>query len=59
MRCFSLLLLMLLVRSAAAEPPADSERIAAMEKVADYALVPPTLNTSPLPEYDTTSSITA
>ncbi|WP_390621412.1 family 16 glycoside hydrolase [Rubripirellula reticaptiva] len=27
-------------------------RIAAMEKVADHALVPPVLNTSPLPEYD-------
>ena len=26
--------------------------IAAMEKIADSALVPPTLNTSPLPEYD-------
>ena len=23
-----------------------------MEKVADYALVPPVLNTSPLPDYD-------
>ncbi|WP_166823406.1 family 16 glycoside hydrolase [Thalassoroseus pseudoceratinae] len=27
-------------------------RIAKMEKVADHALVPPVLNTSPLPEYD-------
>ena len=27
-------------------------RIAEMEKVADHALVPPVLNTSPLPEYD-------
>ncbi len=29
-----------------------SERIVAMEKIADLALVPPTLNTSPLPQYD-------
>ncbi len=29
-----------------------SERIAEMEKIADLALVPPSLNTSPLPEYD-------
>ena len=34
------------------EPTARSEQIAAMEKIADYALVPPILNTSPLPEYD-------
>ena len=27
-------------------------RIAEMEKIADHALVPPVLNTSPLPEYD-------
>jgi predicted neuraminidase len=33
----------------AEEPVAD---IAAMEKVADHALVPPVLNTSPLPAYD-------
>ncbi|MCA9067301.1 MAG: sulfatase-like hydrolase/transferase [Planctomycetaceae bacterium] len=30
----------------------EAERIAAVEKIADYALVPPKLNTSPLPEYD-------
>ena len=29
-----------------------SDRIIAMEKIADLALVPPTLNTSPLPQYD-------
>lgn len=48
-----LLVTFVAVGSLAAEPFAsDSERIAAMEKVADLALVPPTLNTSPLPEYD-------
>lgn len=31
---------------------ADRERIAAMERIADLALIPPALNTSPLPEYD-------
>lgn len=31
---------------------AVSKRIAEMEKIADLALVPPQLNTSPLPEYD-------
>jgi len=36
----------------AQERTADAERIAAMEKIADLALVPPKLNTSPLPEYD-------
>lgn len=35
----------------AEEPAPRSERIAAMEKIADLALVPPKLNTSPLPEY--------
>ncbi len=41
------------------QAPADGEtpeqaavRIATMEKVADHALVPPVVNTSPLPEYD-------
>lgn len=29
-----------------------AERIAKMERIAEHALVPPTLNTSPLPEYD-------
>ena len=54
MRISSLLLMSFVaVGSLAAEEPAsDSERIAAMKKVADLALVPPTLNTSPLPEYD-------
>jgi len=36
--------------SALAEDPAA--RIAAMEKIADLALIPPKLNTSPLPDYD-------
>ena len=36
----------------AAEPDIRSEQIAAMERVADLALIPPKLNTSPLPEYD-------
>ena len=30
----------------------ESKRIASMRKIADLALVPPKLNTSPLPEYD-------
>ncbi|QDV22735.1 sialidase family protein [Aureliella helgolandensis] len=30
----------------------ESERISQLEKIADHALVPPTLNTSPLPDYD-------
>jgi len=30
----------------------EQARIAKMEKIADHALVPPTVNTSPLPEYD-------
>jgi predicted neuraminidase len=34
------------------EPAPKSEHIAAMERIADLALVPPKLNTSPLPEYD-------
>ncbi|MEZ6087390.1 MAG: sialidase family protein [Pirellulaceae bacterium] len=33
-----------------ADEPAD--RVAAMERIADHALVPPTLITSPLPKYD-------
>lgn len=36
----------------AKEPAEDSAQIATMEKIADFALIPPTLNTSPLPEYD-------
>ena len=35
----------------AAAEQAEAERIRAMEKIADAALVPPVLNTSPLPEY--------
>lgn len=30
----------------------EPDRITRLEKIADHALVPPTLNTSPLPEYD-------
>lgn len=33
-------------------PEQAAVRIAKMEKVADHALVPPVVNTSPLPEYD-------
>ncbi len=33
-------------------PEEKAARIAEMEKIADHALVPPVLNTSPLPEYD-------
>ena len=47
-----LLLLAVVGSIAAEEPVARSDQIAAMEKVADYALIPPKLNTSPLPEYD-------
>ncbi len=36
---------------AAESPAAAAARIAEMEKVADHALVPPQLNTSPLPKY--------
>lgn len=36
----------------AQDDTAEAERIAAMEKIADFALIPPKLNTSPLPEYD-------
>jgi hypothetical protein len=47
---------LLVSASAAAQPPAESAaataaRIAEMERVAEHALVPPKLNTSPLPEY--------
>lgn len=35
------------------DPPEEvAARIERMEKIADHALVPPTVNTSPLPEYD-------
>lgn len=34
------------------KPSTEADRIQAMEKIADLALIPPTLNTSPLPEYD-------
>ncbi len=37
---------------AAQETGPRTDQITAMEKVADYALIPPKLNTSPLPEYD-------
>ena len=49
---FSLLSLLAVCPLAAEEPSARSDQIAAMEEIADLALVPPTLNTSPLPEYD-------
>lgn len=54
MKHFLALLLLTLATTVlvAAEPIARSPQIAAMEKIADYALVPPTLNTSPLPKYD-------
>jgi hypothetical protein len=53
----SLLLAAVLTLCLAAESPAETPeeataRIARMEAVAEHALVPPTLNTSPLPEYD-------
>lgn len=49
-----LILLLAIVASSSAQdaPPPPAERVAAMEKIADLALVPPRLNTSPLPEYD-------
>ena len=54
MKCFLSLpmLVMLAAALAAQEPTADTERIAAMEKMADLALIPPSLNASPLPQYD-------
>jgi predicted neuraminidase len=49
----ALLLSVTAVGSLAAEDPETrSKQIAAMEKIADFALVPPKLNTSPLPQYD-------
>jgi predicted neuraminidase len=51
--CLLLLLLTAAVDSLNAdEPRLRDQKIAAMEKIADLALVPPKLNTSPLPEYD-------
>ena len=51
-----LLSVQLLIMTCAAlrgqEKAAQIERIAAMERIVDLALIPPTLNTSPLPEYD-------
>jgi len=56
MKLFIALLMSLLFMAAASvtaqEPAPRSPQIAAMEKIADLALVPPKLNTSPLPEYD-------
>lgn len=55
MKVILLLLISLSASSllAADEPPETrAKRIAAMEKIADLALVPPALNTSPLPQYD-------
>lgn len=52
-----LLLLCSLTQTARSEESKETAeekqaRIQKMEKIADYALVPPQLNTSPLPEYD-------
>ncbi len=54
MKHFLALLLLAIAAAplAAAERTTRSPQIAEMEKIADYALVPPTLNTSPLPKYD-------
>lgn len=58
LRIFAWLLIFIAVsrqmqQDAIAETPEESAaRIERMEKVADYALVPPQVNTSPLPEYD-------
>lgn len=43
-----------MLSAAIAQPPEskEAERIKQAEAIADFALVPPTLNTSPLPEYD-------
>ena len=46
------LLLLMVADAWAQDAPPRAEQIAAMEKIADLALIPPTLNTSPLPEYD-------
>ncbi|QDV69169.1 hypothetical protein Poly24_28840 [Rosistilla carotiformis] len=56
MRKLALMVLGESVTVEAIKPAAESKtdaaaRIAEMEKVADLALVPPTMNTSPLPEY--------
>lgn len=40
-----------LIRVCHAEEGAVAARIAKMEKIADHALVPPVVNTSPLPRY--------
>ena len=66
--CFALLLILAAVTDVARLPAGEvlvlaesptrnvdqktATRIEKMEKVADHALVPPVLNTSPLPEYD-------
>ncbi len=54
--CFGLIVLVALVsvsaHAQAEERPTEAARIEKMEKVADHALVPPVVNTSPLPEYD-------
>jgi hypothetical protein len=54
MQCLLSLVLMLTVFAALSgqEPTVLAERVAAMERIADLALIPPSLNTSPLPEYD-------
>lgn len=54
MRCLPAVLVTLsvVVTLPAQEPAARPKPVAAMEKLADLALVPPKLNTSPLPDYD-------
>ena len=45
-------LALLLGNVATAQDDTTASRVAAMEEIANLALIPPTLNTSPLPEYD-------
>ena len=49
---FLALILVMATGEVSAETPEEAtNRIKRMEQIADFALVPPTLNTSPLPEY--------
>jgi sialidase-1 len=50
--CFLISVLMLSAASAQPSDSAEAARIKKAEAIADLALVPPTPNTSPLPEYD-------
>ena len=45
-------LALLLGKVARTQDDTTASRVAAMEEIANLALIPPTLNTSPLPEYD-------